>query len=106
MSATWNQLPGTLNLAAVRGDEFAAVVDFSIDMTGYTVSASITSIVTRQSVDTFATTFVSAAAGTVNLALTESQTAALPRGTYGWNLTWVAPGVSTRTALSGTLELK
>lgn len=106
MAATWNALPGTLNLNLARGDEFDTTVDFSIDMTGYTVTASIYSLVTGNTVDTFATSFQSAPSGTVNLALTESQTASLGHATYGWKLTWVAPGNSTRTALSGMLDVK
>ena len=44
--ASYDQTPGTLNLAFNRGDDFSALVDFSIGMTGYTVSASMTSLVT------------------------------------------------------------
>lgn len=104
MASAYEQLPGRLNLAFARGDDFAAMLDFSIAMTGYTVTSSITSLVTGREVVPFTTTFVSAANGQVNIALTDSQTADLPRGTYGWSLAWTE-GNATRTALTGMVEV-
>jgi len=101
---SYDQTPGSLNLAFTRGDDFSALVDFSIGMTGYTVSASMTSLVTGGEVQPLAVSFVSATAGQVNVSLTDTQTAALPRGTYGWNMKWTE-GVNTRTALTGFVEV-
>ena len=101
---SYDQTPGSLNLAFNRGDDFSALVDFSIGMTGYTVSASMTSLVTGGEVQPLAVSFVSATAGQVNVSLTDTQTAALPRGTYGWNMKWTE-GVNTRTALTGFVEV-
>jgi hypothetical protein len=48
---------------------------------------------------------VNAAAGQVNLSLTEIQTAALnPATNYRWYLRGVSPAMVTRTYLSGTLK--
>lgn len=104
MSASYEQTPGRMNLAFKRGDDFSALIDFSIAMTGYTVTSSITSLVTGSEVVPFTTTLASAANGEVNIALTDSQTAALARGTYGWSLSWTE-GNATRTALTGMVEV-
>ena len=101
---SYDQSPGTLNLAFNRGDDFSALVDFSIAMTGYTVTASITSLVTGNEVVPLTTSFQSAANGQVNISLTDTQTLALPRGTYGWNMKWTETN-ATRTALTGMVEV-
>jgi hypothetical protein len=101
---SYDQTPGTLNLAFNRGDDFSALVDFSIGMTGYTVSASMTSLVSNAEVQPLTVSFVSATAGQVNVSLTDTQTLSLARGTYGWNMKWTE-GSATRTALTGYVEV-
>lgn len=103
--ATFDQLPGTLNLAFRAGDEFAALVDFSVSISNYSVTAEILSTITGQSVLPITTSIVDAASGQVNLALSETQTASLPPGTYRWILYWDAPGSVRRTMLSGYVEV-
>lgn len=101
---SYDQTPGTLNLAFNRGDDFSALVDFSIGMTAYTVTAAVTSLVTGSEVVTMTTSFQDSAAGQVNISLSDTQTSALASGTYGWNLKWVE-GSATRTALTGMVEV-
>lgn len=98
-------LPGSLSLAFRRGDEFSTLLDFSIATTGYTWSAAIYSVVTGTTIATPTVTVVNAATGQVNLGLSEIQTAALAAGTYGWRLSWTAPGEALRTVLAGTVEV-
>jgi hypothetical protein len=103
---TYSVLPGSLPLAFKRANDFAAVVDFNgTDLVGYTVTANLTSLVTGATVVPFTTTIVDASAGQVSVSLTDTQTAALAAGTYGWQLDWTAPGGVQRTALSGTVEV-
>ena len=102
--ASYDQTPGALNLSFNRGDDFSALVDFSIGMTGYTVSASMTSLVTGGEVQPMTVSFASATAGQVNVSLSDAQTLALARGTYGWNMRWTE-GNATRTALTGFVEV-
>lgn len=101
---SYDQTPGSLNLAFNRGDDFSTLVDFSIGMTGYTVAASLTSLITGAEVVPFTTTVVSAANGQVNISLSDTQTAALARGTYGWRMVWTESN-ATRTALTGFVEV-
>ena len=106
MSSTYSLLPGTMNLAFKRANDFATLVDFDgTTLAGYTVTASVTSLVTGTTVIPFSTSITDASAGQVQIALTDTQTAALAAGTYGWQLDWVAPGSVQRTALSGTVEV-
>jgi len=95
-----------MNLSFKRANDFGTVIDFDgTTLVGYSVSANVTSLVTGASVVPFTTTITDASAGQVNIALTDTQTAALPAGTYGWQLDWTAPGSVQRTALSGTVEV-
>ncbi len=105
--ATYSQDSGALHLSLVQGDELGTVIDFTpTDLTGYTVASDIHSLVTGGTVATATVSIVSATAGTVNVSLSETDTAALAVGTYGWRLYWDATGSVRRTALSGTLEVK
>jgi hypothetical protein len=101
---SYDQTPGSLNLSFARSDDFSALIDFSISMSGYTVTAGMTSLVTGSEVQPLTVSFVSATAGTVSVSLTDTQTAALARGTYGWRMTWVENN-ATRTALTGFVEV-
>jgi len=95
-----------MNLSFKRANDFATAIDFDgTTLVGFSVTASITSLVTGASVVPFTASITDASAGQVNIALTDTQTASLPAGTYGWQLDWVAPGSIQRTALSGTVEV-
>jgi hypothetical protein len=101
---SYDQTPGTLNLSFNRADDFSALIDLSISIVGYTLTATVTSLVTGADVVPFTVTIPSAANGQVNIALTDTQTAALARGTYGWNMKWTE-NAATRTALTGFVEV-
>lgn len=112
--ADYAVLPQPLNVSFVRGDEFGMLIDASIDLTGYTFSAPIykaSSVVNGVPVgtvvvDNFTITNVDLATGQINLSLQESQTLALnPTDRLRWYLRWVAPGVVTRTVLSGVVTV-
>lgn len=102
---TWSQTPGNLNFSIIRGDDFSAPIDASIDMSGYTTSATIQSAVTGGTVLPLTVSVTSASAGQMVVSLTDTQTSSLARGTYLWKMTWVVGG-ATRTALSGIIEVK
>lgn len=102
--ASYDQTPGVLNLQLVRGDDFSALIDFSISMTGYTCTSSLTSLVTGSDVKALTVSTVAATAGQFNVSLSDTETSALARGTYGWKFTWTE-GTATRTALNGYVEV-
>jgi len=106
MSATFSQLPGTMNLALKRGDSFATTVDFDgVTLVGYTATATVASLVTGTTVATMTTSIVDPAAAKVTIGLTNAQTAGLTSGTYAWRMDWDAPGGTHRAALQGTVEV-
>jgi hypothetical protein len=94
-----------MNLAFKKSGDFSTLIDFNVSLSSYSVSATVTSLVTGATVIPFTTTLADAAAGQVSVSLTDTQTASLAAGTYGWQLDWTAPGSVQRTALSGTLEV-
>lgn len=112
--ADYAVLPSPLNLQFVRGDEFGILLNFSIDLSGYSFQPVIyevqgvvdDQIVAGPTAADFAITYVDLSAGEINLSLTEAQTQSLlPNKTYRWYLRWVAPGVVTRTVLSGSISV-
>lgn len=112
--AEYTVLPQTLDLSFVRGDEFGILVDASIDLTGYSFTSKIykvtnvtNGIITgTEDIVNFTITVVDLATGQINLSLQESQTLSLnPQDKLRWYLRWVAPGVITRTVLSGKVTV-
>jgi hypothetical protein len=99
----YDQTPGNLPISFVRGDTMSALVDFSIDLTGFSFVGSLVSVVTGSEVVPLTLAVVSAGNGQVNVSLTAQQTAALARGTYQWKFVWTQ-GLAVRTALTGFVE--
>lgn len=100
-----SQLPGSASVRFVRGDDWGETLDFSIDATGYTWSASIYSLFTGATVVAPTVAVISAALGQIAVSLTDAQTAALQAGTYGLRVTWTAPGDAVRRAAEGICEV-
>lgn len=113
--ATYEVLPDTLDIAFVRGDELNILLDFDQNLTSYTFETKIIKVLTvsggnvTSSLDIvdFTQTIVSLANGQINLSLDESVTQALELGgNYRWFMRWVAPGIKTRTVLSGAISVR
>lgn len=103
--ATAPQLPGPLNVAFNRTDDFATLVDLSISIVGYTWTAEIYSIVTGQVLASPTVSVVNAASGQFNLVISDTVAATLPPGTLGLRINWVAPGDTKRRAFEGICEV-
>jgi hypothetical protein len=99
------QSPGELSIALCRADDYSTLVDLSISIVGYTLSATIYSLRTGATLATPTLAVVSAAAGTFTLTITDTQAAALPPGTLGLRIDWVAPGGLNRRAFDGVVEV-
>lgn len=103
--ATYEQLPGELNLSFRRADEVSTEIDFNpISLTGFTMTATVLSLVSGATVAAMTTTLTNAAQGKVNIGLTDEQTGALALGTYRWHLT-ADDGSAKRTYLTGMVEV-
>lgn len=120
MASTFSQLPGTLDIVFVKGDEVSIALDFDRDLNNYQITAPIYvtqvfaseggGVGTVTGVGQVATSFVvspvSLTAGTLTINLSETQTnALLPTIAYRWYMRWVDPAQVTRTVLSGTLTV-
>jgi hypothetical protein len=123
--ATFSQLPTTLDLTFIWGDQVDVVMDFDIDLTGYTFSAGIYDAAAAAAtaggggiaagshtsydeavVESFTVTNTALSVGQIALGLTETQTSNLTvGGNYRWFLRWVAPGAVTRTVISGSVQV-
>jgi hypothetical protein len=118
--ATFAQLPGTLDITFVQGDEVAIALDFDRDLTGFQVTAPVyvtavfasggggsSFVETVGAVATnFAISYTNRAAGQLLLGLSETQTSQLSPGiSYRWYMRWVDTGLVTRTVLSGTVTV-
>jgi hypothetical protein len=103
--ASYSQLPGTLNLSVKSGDDFATTVDFDVNLTGYTTSVSLISLVTGSEITPISSTVTNAAMGQVTINLTDVQTSALSPGSYRWGMKWTASNGDVRSALGGILEV-
>ena len=112
MATKLEQLPATIDIAMVRGDEYSFPLVFAADLTGYTFSSGVydASAATGTSVITPALT-VTVVTGTtptttVLVSVNETQTSTLAAsGYYRWWLRWVSPGTVTRTVASGQFQV-
>lgn len=116
--AEFTQLPGTLDLTFVAGDELRVNCDFDLDVTGYTVTNSVyvSSVyatggggsgfvnIIGETVTTFDQSVTNAANGQMLLTLPENKSSLLSPGIgYRWYLRWVDLSGVTRTVLSGSI---
>jgi hypothetical protein len=100
---TYDQLPASLNLRWTVGNDFSALLDYDFALTSYTATAAIYSTVTGATVATFTTAITDAAAGKINISLTDAQTTTLGPGTFRWELVWTLGAVS-RTSMEGFVD--
>ncbi len=105
-TTTFSQLPGTLNVDIVQGDDVAFTIDFDVNMTGYLVASEIRSTISHAVVATPTTTLSAPATGIVVVTMTDTQTSSLPVGTYRWALSWETPAGDNRMVLSGIWEVR
>lgn len=106
---TFEALPGELNIALVKGDEFTFTATFNSDLTGYTRTASIYNDATNTQIVAPATALSVATVGgvttsTVTFTLTETDTASLTAARMRWYFRWVTGAGFTRTVLAGTVK--
>ena len=118
--AAFSQLPGTLDITFVQGDEVAVALDFDRDLTGFQITNTVyvTAVFASglggsgfvvgvgATAATFSITPTDLAAGQITIGLSEQQTALLNSAiAYRWYMRWVDPALFTRTVLSGTVTV-
>lgn len=107
--ATFRQLPAVMNLAFKSGDEVSTSIDFDTSLSGYTVTASVYSLVDRRRIYDIPVAISNATSGIVTMSLTSGHTSGSAPGSYFWSMRWRRPGFATgepyRTVLSGVVEV-
>lgn len=98
MSYKLKQLPGTINLSFVSGDDLVLNINLNQDITDYTITAEIEGSPNIS----FEVAVVSATAGTITLTLTDIQTAAAVSGNQ-WFVQWVDDSAKVLTLIKGTV---
>lgn len=97
--------PGSLNITVQSGDELSQLVNFWIPLSNYTFQAEIVSPLTYATLENITVTEVASSTGKLNLSMTESQTSAIPAGSYLWRFIWTSPAGVRRTVLEGIFEV-
>lgn len=104
--ATFNYVPGSLDIQGITGDDFSLLFDFNIDLTGYTFQGRILldNVPTGRFVD-FTITDTNLPLGRITLSLNDTQTKNIgPISGRKWFLVWTT-GVNSRTVISGNFAL-
>ena len=99
------QQPATLNITISIDDDFSYLVDFDINLTGYTFAGAVVKY-PENSVETaisIATTDLTN--GQITISLTDAQITALGQGVHKWYLTWTVSGLSRRV-LAGDFTIR
>jgi hypothetical protein len=115
--ANFDQLPGALEIRLVPSDEVNIALNLQRSVVGYTFTSFIYETDTTSTgggllgINGIGRTITAPTIGITNattgemvLGLSEAQTGLLsPNTSYRWYLRWVAPGVITRTIISGSV---
>lgn len=96
--ATVKQIPGRLDIVLAQGDDMSILLDFDIDMTGYTFAASTDEVDGSTTTITVAETDL--ANGQITLTMTDTLSAAIAVGVHKWYLDRTNAG-SQRRYLAG-----
>lgn len=74
------QIPGRLDIVITKGDAFASVITFDVDVSTWTLAATVdTSSPTTITLD-------NSSGGTVDISLDATATGAIPAGEYTWHM--------------------
>jgi hypothetical protein len=105
--ATYRKGPGELNWDLKRGDVETVEADFSISLTGYTATAEVLSLVTRERVLSIASSVTAAGTcGVVVMSITAAEMAAIPSGTYLFSMAAAPASGAVRHLLDGWFEVR
>lgn len=101
------QLPGTLPIVMVDGNDFVFALNWNSDMTGYSFVANIYPIGVTTTAIPITVTVVNVALGTYTITITKTSIASLPKNVaHKWRLDWTTPSPAlTRTVLAGSFTV-
>ena len=102
--ADLNLIPGELNITIASIDDMPILLDFDIDLSGYTFSSAVTKESDGTST-TISTANTDLSAGQVTISLTDTQITALGAGNHKWYFKW-NDGTYDFVALAGKFTVK
>lgn len=102
MASEYDYGPAVVAIRMTQGDELSLVLDFDIDLTGYTFASSVTD--SAGDSKTITVTNTDLAAGQITLSLSETDSADLAVGIGRWRLSWTVSTVK-RTVLAGRFRV-
>ena len=102
--ADYEQLPGELNIKTSISDDLSILLDFDIDLTGYTFTANMLKAGT-ETATALTVTNTSLPSGQITISTTNTTLATLGSGIHRWYLKWINPSTIDRKVLAGKFEL-
>ncbi len=102
MATIVEQVPGRLDIKISKGDDMSILIDFDIDITGYTHTASTVELDASTTAITVVDTDLGN--GQITLTMTDTLLGAIAVGTHKWYLDRTNAGFQRRT-LSGNFEV-
>jgi len=96
------QVPGRLDIKMAQGDDLSILIDFDIDLTGYTFAAS--TVETDASTTTITVAETDLSNGQITLTMTDTLSDAIDEGVHKWYLDRTNAGAQRRY-LAGDFEV-
>ena len=97
------QLPAEINISAVVRDSFSSLIDFDINLTGYTVTAYVDHH-DGETQTAFTIDETNLSSGQVTISLTAAQLTSIGIGEHKWYTKWVV-GSAVRTTFAGNFTV-
>lgn len=94
--STINHTPARLNISLAIDDDLSLLLDFDVDLTGYTFSAKIVESDDTETTITVTNTDLTNGKITLSSTASSRDTANLEADTYAWYLTWTTSSTDRR----------
>lgn len=102
MAEELEQIPAHVNIRVAIDDSFSSLIDLSISLTGYTVTAFVEK--TDGTTQAFTVTNTDLAAGQVTISLTAAQVTAIGEGAHKWYYKYINGSIARR-AFAGQFQV-
>ena len=96
-----NLIPGELNISIASINDMPILLDFDIDLSGYTFASAVKHAATST---TITVTNTDLSAGQVTISLTDAQIGTIGGGTHKWYFKW-NDGTNDFVALAGSFKV-
>ena len=101
--AELKQIAGVLDIEVEQSDDWSQLLDFDIDLSGYTFESKVDELDSSDST-TITVTDTNLSEGQITLSLTDELVGALAIGRHSWYLEWTV-GELVRRVLAGKFDV-